>query len=104
MLTDRLFTVSGAVRRHNTPDPCHRQGLNRMPRQDAIRIAEAILAGLNHYLTAGLVLALFFVVFGIDRVTPQARGSWLFRLLVIPGVVGLWPLVLVRWIRLERNR
>ncbi len=52
----------------------------------------------------GLAVAVPFLGFGIDRIDPAARGSYVFRVLVIPGVVLLWPIVLVRWAQLERRR
>lgn len=52
----------------------------------------------------GAVLAAMFLLYGVDRVEKAATGSYLFRVLVLPGVVGLWPLVLVRWIALERAK
>jgi hypothetical protein len=36
---------------------------------------------------------------GIYRLDKQARQSSLgFRLIILPGVVALWPLLLKRWI------
>ena len=35
---------------------------------------------------------------------PDARGAYVFRPLLVPGVVLLWPLVLWRWQVLERDR
>jgi len=55
------------------------------------------------YVYAGVVFAAAFLIFGIDRVDPQARGAYAFRPLIAPGVVLLWPLVLWRWIARERG-
>lgn len=52
----------------------------------------------------GLAVAAPFLTFGVDRIDPSARGSYLFRVLAIPGVVMLWPVVLLRWLQLERRR
>jgi len=49
------------------------------------------------YLIAGGVVAALFLVIGIDRVEPSARGSFAFRPLLIPGICLVWPLVLYRW-------
>mgnify|MGYP006274028211 CR=1 FL=1 len=65
--------------------------------------AEALLNLGRAWLGAGAVTAVAFVPFGAGRVEPGARGAWVFRVLLIPGVVLLWPLVLVRWARLERG-
>jgi hypothetical protein len=63
-------------------------------------MAEILLAGATAYGTAGLVVGLAFLLFGIDRVDPAARGAYAFRPLLLPGLVLLWPLVLWRWCRL----
>ena len=56
------------------------------------------------YLYLGLGTSAVFLLFGVDRVDPSARGSYLFRVLAVPGVTLLWPLVLVIWLRRERER
>lgn len=56
------------------------------------------------YLWVGGVVAAAFLTVGISRVDAPAKGAFAFRPLLIPGVVGLWPLVLWRWARLEIAR
>ena len=52
------------------------------------------------YGALGLVFAAAFVARGIHRVDPVAAGAPLgFRLIVVPGVAALWPLLVVRWAR-----
>lgn len=60
-------------------------------------IAETIVMLAEIYLGAGVLVGLVFLLWGVDRSHAEARGSYLFRILVAPGVVGLWPLVLWRW-------
>ena len=46
------------------------------------------------------MFAIAFVIKGIGRVDPVAEHAPLgFRLIVMPGVIALWPLLLVRWMR-----
>lgn len=53
---------------------------------------------------AGLVFAVPFVLRGAARIDPDAaRGTWGFRVLILPGCVALWPLLLVRWMRAPRE-
>lgn len=52
----------------------------------------------------GAVVALAFLTIGIDRIDEDARGAYVFRVLIVPGVVLLWPLVLWRWWVLETGR
>jgi hypothetical protein len=50
----------------------------------------------------GLTVAAVFLLWGIDRIDPAARGAIAFRPLLVPGIVLLWPLVLWRWRALAR--
>lgn len=51
------------------------------------------------YMIAGLVLLPFFEIRGLSRIDQATDQSTLgFRVLVAPGLVLLWPAVLVRWI------
>lgn len=61
-----------------------------------------VLYAAEIYCWIGAATAAAFLLVGIDRVDPGARGSYAFRPLLVPGVVVLWPLVLMRWIALER--
>ena len=61
-------------------------------------IAAVLLIILAGYLACGLVFAIPFVLVGVKRIDPHAaHGSWGFRLLIIPGTIALWPLLLERW-------
>lgn len=55
------------------------------------------------YLWAGLAVGALFLLWGIGRVDANARGAWVFRPLILPGIVLVWPLVLWRWAVLERG-
>jgi membrane protein implicated in regulation of membrane protease activity len=51
------------------------------------------------YAMIGLVFAIAFIIIGIGRIDPAAKGSPLtFRLLILPGVAVLWPVLLKRWL------
>jgi hypothetical protein len=55
---------------------------------------------LTAYAASGVLFAIAFVAFGIGRVDAAAEHAPIgFRLLVIPGVAALWPLLLRRWLR-----
>lgn len=66
--------------------------------------ATALVAAMEAYGWTGLVVAAGFLLVGIDRIDPSARGSYAFRVAVFPGVVALWPVVLIRWGQLEIRR
>jgi len=62
-------------------------------------IAGVFLIALGAYLACGLAFAIPFVLVGVKRIDPHAaHGSWGFRILIIPGTMALWPLLLKRWV------
>ncbi|HEX5635379.1 MAG TPA: hypothetical protein VFX50_19185 [Gemmatimonadales bacterium] len=55
------------------------------------------------YLAIGACFAAAFALRGAGIVEPAARdATWGFRLLVLPGALTLWPLLLSRWMRVAR--
>ena len=67
--------------------------------------AAALIVGLvKVYAALGAIVALVFLVVGIDRVDPAAHGAYAFRPLLAPGIIVLWPLTLWRWLALERRK
>jgi hypothetical protein len=68
-----------------------------------VSAAWTIVAAVEVYGWIGAAVAAAFLLVGIDRIDESARGSYMFRPLIAPGVVVLWPLVLWRWLALERR-
>ena len=67
---------------------------------NAASIAQIIIGTVQVYLVIGLIFAIPFILFLIQRVDPSAQGStWGFKLLALPGISLLWPLMLSRLIR-----
>ncbi len=66
--------------------------------------AATLLTIAEYWLIIGAICAAVFLTFGIDRIDEDARGSYIFRPLLVPGVMLIWPLVLWRWQVLERER
>ena len=62
--------------------------------------AELFVDLLAVYAALGVIFALPFVAAGVQRIDSQAKGSGLgFRVLIFPGTVAFWPLLLHRWMR-----
>ena len=62
-------------------------------------VAEVLVKALTAYGLIGAAFAVVFVTMGIQRVDSVAEHAPLgFRLIVLPGVAALWPLLLVRWL------
>ena len=52
------------------------------------------------YLLAGVLFAIFFLTKGIEKIDTAAHGSgWGFRLIILPGTIVLWPVLLNKWIK-----
>lgn len=65
--------------------------------------AELLAAVAQGYGALGLMVGIAFLLFGIERVDPAARGAHGFRPLMLPGLALLWPWVLLRWVALVRQ-
>ena len=66
--------------------------------------AEQIVRIVEIYGWIGLAVAFVFLAIGIDRIDASAHRAFVFRTLLIPGIVVLWPLVIGRWLALELKR
>lgn len=59
--------------------------------------AELLLSLASAYGAVGALVAAAFLLVGLERMVPAARGSYAFRPLIVPGLVLLWPVVAWRW-------
>jgi hypothetical protein len=63
-------------------------------------IATVFLALAGLYLLCGIIFAVPFVIVGVGKIDPHAaHGTWGFRILILPGITLLWPLLARRWSR-----
>lgn len=65
-------------------------------------IANVIVTGLGVYALIGLFVGLAYLFGGAGKIDPAAKGEGLpvrARLLIVPGVIGLWPLMLAKLFR-----
>lgn len=63
-------------------------------------IVYIILIAVALYLAAGLVFAIPFVIKGVTKIDEGANGSkWGFRIIIIPGTMVFWPLLLKKWMK-----
>ncbi len=55
------------------------------------------------YLFCGLGFAIFFIIKGITVIDEGARETGIgFRIIILPGVTLLWPLLLKKWLKMRR--
>lgn len=63
-----------------------------------VRAAEVVVLLCTVYIACGLAFAPLFAWRGVSRIDPAAKTAGLgFRLIILPGVVALWPVLLWRW-------
>ena len=59
-----------------------------------------LLSATGAYAALGLAFAIPFVTWGAGTIDPAAKVSGLgFKVLIIPGAIALWPLLLAKWWR-----
>jgi hypothetical protein len=64
----------------------------------AVEWAQTVVDAIGLYFAIGLVFAFVFLAFGLRRLDPvAAAGPLRFKLLIAPGVVALWPLMILLW-------
>jgi len=67
--------------------------------------ANIILLLASAYIGAGLIVGVALVVFGLGRLDLSTRGVGVgLRLIILPGVVALWPSMFHRWLRAGGSR
>ncbi len=55
------------------------------------------------YLIAGILFAVFFLSKGIHKIDTAAHGSgWGFKLIILPGTIVLWPVLLNKWRKVKK--
>lgn len=65
-------------------------------------LASSIVMGFGLYLAVGVLVALIYLFGGVGRIDPAAKGKGMpfrARLLIMPGIIGLWPLMLSKLLR-----
>lgn len=57
------------------------------------------------YLLAGFLFAILFIIKGVTAVDEGAHGSgWGFRIIIIPGTVIFWPVLLKKWLKAAKQK
>ena len=67
-------------------------------------VIEILFVVTGIYVLLGLLFAILFVIKGVDKVDEGAHGGSIgFRLIIIPGVMAFWPLLLQKWLRVLKH-
>jgi hypothetical protein len=66
-------------------------------------LARLVVLAVEVYAATGAIFAAAFIARGVDMVDARAGGAgWGFRLLIFPGCVLFWPLLVRRWVQARR--
>jgi hypothetical protein len=69
-----------------------------------MNIVSIILVMTSVYLFAGLVFAIPFISKGVGKIDEGAANSGRgFRLIIIPGTIVFWPVLLKKWMALPKK-
>jgi hypothetical protein len=56
------------------------------------------------YLALGFLFMIPFIIKGVNKIDEGAHGGSIgFRIIIIPGVIVFWIVLLNRWIKLSRK-
>lgn len=73
-------------------------------RPSAEAVAGTLVEAAGIHLAVGMVVAVAIHWRGLPRIDPATRGAGIgFRILITPGLVALWPWLLVVWRRAARG-
>ncbi len=63
-------------------------------------IAQSIPTIILIYLAIGLLFGIYFFIRGASQIDEQIKNSpWTVRLLLVPGAIGLWPLLFLKLVK-----
>ena len=64
-----------------------------------------ILFVIEVYLALGVLFSIPFVIKGITVIDPDGaqETKWTFRVIIIPGTIIFWPVLLKKWINTKRT-
>jgi hypothetical protein len=88
---------------------CNRGAAQASQQRPEVRMPTSIavfsLALLGCYASIGVAFAIAFQLRGLARIdAAAARSSRGFRIAITPGVVALWPMLSLRWLRATRGQ
>ena len=67
-------------------------------------VVQILLVIVAIYLACGVVFMIAFIIKGVDVIDEGAHGSSIgFRIIIIPGTIVFWPVLLKKWIKRKTN-
>ncbi|HXL54691.1 MAG TPA: hypothetical protein VN958_00450 [Chitinophagaceae bacterium] len=67
-------------------------------------IVSLVFIVLAVYMMAGIVFTVLFQIKGLSKIDEGVHGSTIgFRIIIIPGCIVFWPVLLKKWIKVSRT-
>jgi hypothetical protein len=67
-------------------------------------LVQILLIIIAIYLACGFLFMIPFITKGVDIIDEGAHGSSIgFRIIIIPGVIVFWIVLLKKWIKMRKN-
>jgi len=67
-------------------------------------MVEFVLIIVLIYLLPGVLFVIPFLMKGLTKVDEGAHGGTIgFKIIIIPGVIVFWPLLLAKWVKANRK-
>jgi hypothetical protein len=68
-------------------------------------MVEVVLIIVAIYLLLGVLFVFPFLMKGLTKVDEGAHGGTIgFKIIIIPGVIVLWPVLLRKWIKTDKKK
>ena len=63
-----------------------------------------IISIVGLYILCGILFAIPFIIKGVTTIDKGAHGTKLgFRIIILPGTIIFWPLLLKKWIKAKKE-
>jgi hypothetical protein len=68
-------------------------------------MVEVVLIIVLIYLLLGVLFVIPFLIKGLMKVDEGAHGGTIgFKIIIIPGVIVFWPVLLLKWIKAVKGK
>jgi len=68
-------------------------------------VIQIIISVVGAYLLCGVLFAIPFIIKGVNAIDEGAQEATLgFRIIILPGTIVFWPLLLSKWIKTHKAK
>jgi hypothetical protein len=68
-------------------------------------IVTVLLIVVALFLVCGLLISFFFLARGLSQIDEGTHGTGIgFRLVILPGIIVFWPVLLKKWLQVKKSQ